>query len=79
MFFESTLNFDHYGQLIQYPVIGHSNENSIAWVCFQQDGATVHAAYVLMVLLCDVFGEWQVSRDIWSLRFPDRSPSNFYL
>jgi hypothetical protein len=54
IFFEDTINFECYCELILYTFIDHSNEDDVSRGYFQQDGATVH---VSTTLLRSVFGE----------------------
>jgi hypothetical protein len=40
--------------------------------------ATAHMAHASTVLLCDVFGDQLISRDIWPPRSPDLTHPDFF-
>jgi len=77
IFFENTIDPEHYHDMILYPFIGQLTEDRIACAHFQQDSATVHTAFVSMALLCNLFGDQLISRDIWPPRPPDLTLLNF--
>jgi hypothetical protein len=57
IFFEDTISFECYCELILYPFIGHLRTDDISFGCFQQDCARAHTANVSMAILHCVFGE----------------------
>jgi hypothetical protein len=52
-------------------------ENEITHSWFQQDGATAHTANNSFKFLNEIFGERDISRNIWPPRSPDITPPDF--
>jgi hypothetical protein len=67
IFFNNTINSEHYCVVIFYPFIWHLNDDKIA--CgYLQHGAPVHTAHASMKLLYKVFRTRIISKGIWPPR-----------
>lgn len=71
IFFNDIINWECFWEVILYPFIGHLKKDRNANSYFQQDSANAHTGCVSMTLLCDVFGNSILSKDIWPLWVPN--------
>jgi hypothetical protein len=82
VFFNETINCERYLWAILRQFFSEflseltEDERLFGW--FQQDSATAHIACVSMQAFSDVFGDRNISSDIWPAHSPDPNACNFF-
>jgi hypothetical protein len=78
VFFNETVNCERSVQIILRQVFPELTEEERLYGWFPQDSATAHTAHMSMQDLSNVFGDRNISSDIWPESSPDLNPCDFF-
>jgi hypothetical protein len=78
VFFNETINYERYVQVILGQFFSELTEEERLYGWFQQDSATARSADMSIQALSNVFEDRIISSHIWPERSPDLNPCEFF-